>query len=236
MIRAAMFISALAGPAAAQTFNLPQGCEGYVTIQKRECTVTHNFICATDPEGYQRRVDLTQAGMVYMSTIDAETQWVESYSPLSGETEVLGPVIEDPASFSDLLEVGADSWNFSTTSDQVGVTQFTGLDRLTGRTVVIDGVQLEETEYEMTARNISGQELWRSEGREFIHRDWRVFLSGTRQVTTANDSYSRDSTPVEFSFPGEPGFLAAEPIYDCDVILSSADPVDIPLPTQASAP
>ncbi|WP_377509801.1 hypothetical protein [Octadecabacter sp. R77987] len=236
MIRAALTLAMLAGPAAAQTFNLPQGCEGYVTIQKRECMVTHNFICATDPEGYQRRVDLTQTGMVYMSTIDAETQWVESFSPLSGETEVLGPVIEDAASFSDLLEVGADSWNFSTTSDRVGVTQFTGLDRLTGRTVVIDGVQLEETEFEMTVRNVNGQELWRSEGREFIHRDWRVFVSGTRQITTPDESYGRDSTPVEFSFPGEPGFLAAEPIYDCDVILSLAEPVDIPLPTLASAP
>lgn len=32
MIRAALTLAMLAGPAAAQTFNLPQGCEGYVTI------------------------------------------------------------------------------------------------------------------------------------------------------------------------------------------------------------
>ena len=236
MIRVAFALAVLASPAGAQTFGLPQGCEGYVTIQKRACMVTHNFICASDPQGHQRRVDMDETGMIYMSTIDADTQWVESFSPITGDTERLGPVIEDAASFSDLIEIGADSWNFSTTSDQEGVLQFTGLDRLTGRKVVIDGVELEETEYEMTVRNLSGQELWRSEGREFIHRDWRIFLSGVRQVTTPDESYGRDNTPVAFFFPGEDGFLAVEPIYDCDVILSSADGVDISLPTRVSGP
>ena len=31
-----------------------------------------------------------------------------------------------------------------------------------------------------------------------------------------------DGSPVEFIFPGEPGFLKTQPIYDCDAIMSLA--------------
>jgi hypothetical protein len=45
----------LARPAAAQTFAVPQGCDAYLTVQKRGCTVTHHFTCTADPAGHQRR-------------------------------------------------------------------------------------------------------------------------------------------------------------------------------------
>lgn len=221
-MRLAAVLMMLAGPVAAQgQFALPAGCEGYVTIQKRGCMVTHNFICAGDPEGHQQRIDLDEGGAFYLARIDAETQWIESFNLTQDFSSRLGPVIEDAASFSELLETGVDSWNFSTTDNNGTVTVFQGFDRLTGETVAIDGVTLERTEYDMVARSVTGIELWRSTGAEFINRDWRAFLSGTRNIVTPDDDYDTDNTPVEFAFPGEEGFLATRPKFDCGAILSS---------------
>jgi len=62
--------------------------------------------------------------------------------------------------------------------------------------------------------------MWSTQGNEVISRDWRMFLSGTGRVTTADGSFDSDDTPVEFLFPGENGFLSANPKYGCGVAIS----------------
>ena len=46
-------------------------------------------------------------------------------------------------------------------------------------------------------------------------------LAGTGTVTTPRDTFERDGSPVEFIFPGEPGFLSANPKHGCGVVMSS---------------
>lgn len=220
--------AAIAGlPVSAGTFSLPQGCEAIVTVQQKACLVSHIFTCAADPEGYTRRVDLDMDGMTYIGSIDSETQWIESFSPRSGSTSVLGDNPRDPASFSELLETGEDTYDFTTESDVFGVTRYIGSDRLTGETSIIDGVTLEQTEFEIKAFDSGGRQIWAAEGREFINRDWRVFLSGERDVTNLSGNFVENDSPVTFAFPGEAGFLASEPQYDCGAILSGlgSDPL-----------
>lgn len=214
----------VAAPAAAQdAFSLPQGCAAQVTIQKRSCTVTHLFTCDSDPAGWRRRVDFDDQGMTYAGAIDAETQWVESWSPLAGSTETLMEGAADPASFSYLLAEGIDTFDFATVESPSGlVTIYRGQDRLTGEQVVIDGVTLDRTEFAVTAHDPDGNELWRTFGNEYIHRDWRTFLSGTRTTVTPDGEWQDDGTPVAFIFPGEAGFLSSTPRHDCGVMLSSA--------------
>lgn len=220
---AAICIAAASPVAAQQVFSLPQGCEAYVTIQKRGCSVTHLFTCAADPEGWQRRVDFDEQGMIYAGTIDAETQWIESFHPLAGETETLLEGARDPASLSTLIAEGVDTFEFQTMTQPAGyVTVFRGQDRLTGETTTIDGVTLERTEFAVTAHDASGQEVWRTSGAEFINRDWRTFLSGVRTNVTSEGEWEEDSTPMEFIFPGEAGFLSSAPRHDCGVVMSSA--------------
>jgi len=214
----------IAAPAAAQdTFSLPQGCEAYVTVQKRSCTVTHLFRCTGDPEGWQRRVDFDEQGMVYAGAIDAETQWVESWHPLAGSGETLMDGAADPASFSGLVATGVDTFDFQTISSPGDlVTIYRGQDRLTGEQVVIDGVTLDVTEFAVTAYDPTGNEIWRTFGSEFIQRDWRTFMSGTRTNVTSEGEWPGDNTPVAFIFPGEAGFLSSTPRHDCGAMLSSA--------------
>lgn len=221
-MRALAFLLALAGPAAAQEpFPMPQGCEAFVTIQMRDCTVSHHFTCAGDPEGYQNRVDLDEDGITYSGTIDSEAQWIQSVHYRSGHAERLEQDPADPSSFSELLEAGIDTWDFTTLSDEIGPTRYVGEDRLTGEDVVIDGQRLLRTEYQIVATAADGTELWRGTGREFVHPEWRMFLSGQSTYITDGESFDSDSTPVEFIFPGEPGFLSRNPKHGCGMVMSS---------------
>ncbi|MBM1220641.1 hypothetical protein JQU17_06620 [Ponticoccus sp. SC2-23] len=220
MIRIAALLLFPVSAVAQAPVTLPVGCDAYVTIQKRSCIVSHVFTCDTDPAGHQRRVDYDATGMTYMGRIDSETQWIESFHVRAQSVERLSPQPADPASFSELVATGIDSWDFQTTSDPFAVTVYRGFDRLTGATVTIDGVPLEETEFEVTVTDGFGEFLWSVEGREFIHRDWRIFLSGVRTMTTPIDEYQTDGRPVEFIFPGEQGFLSAEPRHDCGEMIS----------------
>lgn len=208
--------------AAASTFNLPAGCTAYLTVQDRSCSVDHHFRCEGDAAGTQRRVSLSEDAMTYMGQIDAETQWLESYHPLSGHTEKLESNPAEPASFSELTSTGADDYDFATMSAEIGKTRYVGRDTLTGNTVVIDGVTLEETTYDLTAYGADGAVRWRTKGREFISREWNMFLSGAGTITTPTDSFKKDSTPMEFILPGEAGFLSTKPKFGCGVMMSAA--------------
>lgn len=206
----------------AGAFQLPAGCTAYLTVHDNNCQVDHHFRCDGDAAGTQRRVTLSEEGMVFMGQIDAETQWIESFHALSGHTEVLESNPVDSASLSELIAAGQDSFDFYTRSAEIGRTRYVGEDKLTGRSVVIDNVTLEETQYSLTAFSPEGAELWRANGREFISREWRMFLSGTGDITTPTDKFQKDDTPVEFVFPGEAGFLSPKPKHGCGALMSQA--------------
>lgn len=203
-----------------QSFQLPGGCTAYLTVQTESCQVNHHFTCEGDPAGHQRRVSLDENGIVYAGMIDAETQWIASNHVRSGHLDRLAPNPVEPASLSALIETGVDDYDFRTLSDQIGETRYLGQDTLTGRMVTIDGVTLAETTYDITAYNAAGEEIWSAKGREFISRDWRMFLSGRGTVTTPQGTFERANQPVEFIFPGEPGFLSINPKHGCGAALS----------------
>ena len=227
MRRLTLALVLLPAPALAQearTFQPPQGCSAYVTVQMSACTVSHLFTCDVDPEGWQRRVDMDEGGVTYFGAIDAETQWLESTHVLSEHSERLAPAPADPASFTELLASGRDGFDFTTLSDEIGTTRYVGEDRLTGETETIDGVTLDRTEYEIVAYGPEGTEIWRSAGREYVSRDWRMFLSGQSAIVTPEDSFDNDEAPVEFIMPGEPGFLSVSPKHGCGTCLLYTSP------------
>jgi hypothetical protein len=212
---------ALAVPADAGTFTPPAGCTGYLTVQMRGCVVSNLYRCEKDAPGDQWRADFNDAGPFFVSRIDSETQWVESYDLSPPEHEMLEPGAKDPASFSELLATGQDSFNFSTVTDDGVRRMMTGHDRLTGETVVIDGVSLKRTEYEITARAEDGSVLWQSQGHEYISPEWRVFFSGVGMWDGGDGAVPTDNTPMHFVLPGQPGFFTNQPVFDCDTTMSA---------------
>ncbi|EBA11198.1 hypothetical protein [Roseobacter sp. CCS2] len=220
-MRTALALICFAAPAAAQeTFVLPAGCDAFLTVQSESCQVDHHFTCQGDPDGHQRRVSLDEEGVTYAGVIDRETQWISSFHVRSGHREQLESDPAEPASISDLIETGLDDYDFRTFSDEIGTTRYVGQDTLTGREITIDGVTLAETTYDITALDEAGNEVWSSKGNEFISRNWRMFIAGTGVVTTSNGEFEQSNRPVEFIYPGEPGFLSSSPKHGCGVAIS----------------
>ena len=217
---------AFATPVAAQEFSLPEGCTAYLTVQSVACSVGHHFTCEGDPEGHQRRVDIGEDGVTYFGMIDSETQWIESTYLTTGHTERLEAIPADRASFTELLEIGANSFDFVTLSEELGETRYVGADILTGETVVIDGIELLRTEYIIRAENASGEVMWSASGNEYISPEWRMFLAGSGRTEVNGTVFEDDHSPQEFIFPDEAGFLSRFPKYNCGVTESSFAPLN----------
>ena len=217
----------LAAPVAAQTYAPPTGCEVFMTVQSRQCRVSNHYKCTADAPGDQWRADFDQEGIYFMSRINAETEWVQSVDLFPTVNQALKPDPADRASFSGLLATGMDTFAFGLADDTGEQTDVSGFDRLTGKSFVIDGIALEETEFEFTETAPDGTILRRSRGREYIHRDWRMFFSGPSEWDGGDGQYlPLDGSPVQFIFPGEPGFAATEPLFECDDLMSQAAVTD----------
>ena len=220
MKTALVFALLIAAPAAAGTFTPPEGCTAYLTVQSRQCRVSNYYKCSADAPGDQWRQDFDQEGVFFKSRIDFETQWIESFDTNPTVRQSLDPGAEDPASFNDLTATGRDDFAFGLTKETGAQSRVRGFDKLTGKSFVIDGVTLKQTEFEFTETDMGGTILRQSRGNEFISPEWRMFFSGPSEWNDGIGYVPIDGSPVQFILPGEAKFGTTEPIFDCDAILS----------------
>jgi hypothetical protein len=222
----------LAAPAMAGTFTPPQGCKTYLTVQAHGCLVSQMYTCEADPAGDQWRADFSADGPVFLSKIDAETQWIESYEINPPTRETLDPNPKDPASFTELMATGLDTFDFGLTKSDGSHTNVKGYDMLTGHSATIDGVVLQQTEYEYSQTDDEGNVLRHSKGNEYVSTEWRTFLSGKSQWEEADGTWlPSDNTPVKFYRPGDAGFQQTVPLFDCN-----AESAGLSLPGLPAAP
>jgi hypothetical protein len=203
-------------PALAGTWDAPEGCEAFMTVQSKACRVSHYYTCSADAPGDQWRVDMDQEGPFFYSRINSEAEWVESFDLVR---QVLDPSPADPASFSELMSAGIDTWDFTLSKEDGNGSRAVGYDRLTGQLVEIDGIGLKQTEVEFTEYDLGGNVTRRSRGNEYMHPEWRLFFAGPGETDLGDGQWLPiDGSPVQFIFPGEEGFLSTQPIYDCDAL------------------
>lgn len=227
MTRLALFSTllalSLAAPALAGAWQVPEGCEIFLTAQSRACRVSNHYRCGNDAPGDQWRADFDQEGLFFLSRINFETEWVESHEVNPPVRQTLDPGAEDPASFSGLLASGHDSFSFALTRDDGRHSRVTGYDRLTGRSFTVSGVTLEETEFEYTETDDTGNILRREHGNESISRDMRLFFAGAGETDLGDGTWlPYDGSPISFAFPGQPGFGSTRPLYECDALTADA--------------
>ena len=225
-MRLAMALILLAAPvAASDIFIPPVGCEGVVTVQSRGCELDNIYVCTADAPGDSWRVSFHQDGPVFIGRIDAETQWMESIDLFpEWRREVIEQPAADPASLSELLQSGTDAFDFNMRGAGGGVTRVVGFDQLTGEEVVIDGEPLLRTQfsarYESTLTGTS-----RIEGNEYVSAKLGRFLSGSYRYTGVDGVVTEwANDPVDFIYPGEPGFFSKTPLYECEASLARFTP------------
>ena len=218
----ALAMIACAGtPALAGTWTPPEGCEVFLTVQGKACRVSNHYRCAADATGDQWRADFDLEGLFFQSRINYEAEWVESIETEQGIVQMLDPGPEDPARFSELLASGVDTFAFGLSRNNGSRSSVRGFDRLTGKTFTIDGVTLEQTAFDATETDDFGN-VQRSRGNEYISREWRIFFAGPGETDLGDGQWRPiDGSPVEFIFPGEKGFAATQPIYDCDALTAA---------------
>lgn len=226
----ALFLALLPAPGfAAGPWSPPEGCEIFMTVQAKGCRVSNHYRCEGDATGDQWRADFDQEGVYFYSRINSEAEWVESFELNPTVRQLLDPGPEDRASFSELLATGADSYVFGLSRDDGMHSNVTGYDRLTGRSFTIDGVVLEETEFDYAESDDFGNVLRRARGNEYISRDKRLFFAGPGETDLGDGQWLPiDGSPVDFAFPGDQGFAATQPIYDCDALTARAAPAVTP--------
>ncbi|MGV6840141.1 MAG: hypothetical protein ACWA40_08110 [Planktomarina sp.] len=202
----------------AGTMPLPEGCTAFLTVQQKQCLVTHHYTCKNDPEGHQWRVDINEGGMSFAAKTDAEAQWLYSVEIFSGREETLVEGAKDPSSMTELLADKLDTWDFETTTPDGEVTRFHGYDQITGE-ATIDEVDLLTSYARIASTDGKGTINWHAEGTQYVSPKWRLFFFGTDTYTDGDGStVETDHTPIDFIFPGEPGFLADAPAYECNVM------------------
>lgn len=209
-------------PAHAGSFKAPEGCEATLTVQARACRVSNHYRCTADAPGDQWRADFDQEGIFFLSRINRETEWVESYTfdPETKQTLEENPA--DRANFSGLLSSGRDDFDFWLSRDDGTRSHVTGHDALTGKSITIDGVVLQQTEYSYTEVDPEGNILGQARGNEYVHPEWRSFFAGPSEHWDGQAWLPMDGSPVQFIQPGEPGFGATQPIFDCGALMSQA--------------
>lgn len=205
---------------AAGAFHAPKGCTGFLTVQMRGCLVSNHYHCKGDAKGDQLRVDFDDQGPFFATRTNAETEWLETYDLSSGTYEVLEPHGKAPASFSRLLKTGADRYDFVMKADDGGIEHVTGYDKLTGVKRSVSGVTLEQTDYVTQSVDAKGKLLWKSQGHEWISREFGLFFAGTGLWQDDQGKTKFDNTPALLLKPGQQGFMSTTPEFDCNTVLS----------------
>lgn len=212
---------ALAAPAVAQqSFAAPEGCTGTLTVQHKGCVMVNVWTCEADAPGDQWLALISPGGLFSVQRVDSEFQWVEAYK-LTGNERLIQPA-PDPASMTELLDTQLDSWDFTIETEN-GIERNVGFDMLTGEITVIDGEELLNTEYQGVTFDGDGNQIEASSGRQYVSAAHRLFFFGSSWDDATPDEVI-DMSPVEFIYPGEPGFFSAEPKYECNVVESSFRP------------
>jgi hypothetical protein len=215
-------------PLAAQSIRTPEGCTAFLTVQKKGCGVSHYWRCEAGPEGAAWEASYDADGPVSLSLFDREFQWLDSQYVATATREYLVAPAADPASLTELLETGRDTYDFVIREDGPDGKQdlrHEGYDELIGRSVTIDGVELQVTAFSSRATDVeTGAEIYSVTGQQYVLAEERLFFLGADTLIRDGDERTDDQSPVRFYHPGDAGFGQMTPRFDC------AAPTEIALP------
>lgn len=211
----------LLGAAPAMAFEPPQGCSGVLTVQMRNCQIEHVWQCEGDAKGDQWIGLFDDRGPLQLRKVDREFQWLESYFSRPASVEFMETPAPDPENLTELFASGEDLFDFTIVGKGESYRlRYQGFDRLTGETVTIDGEPLLRTLFSYQVMTEGGEILSSRMGNQYVSEKHRLFFFGTAWNAGDDPSTASDDGPMEFIYPGEPGFFANLPKFGCGEVLS----------------
>lgn len=219
MLAAGLGTLGLTLPAAAAEFAPPTGCETFLTVQSKDCGVSLLWRCDMAPDGDFWAAAFGPEGLESIVGYSASYQWLDAVYMWDSSREAFLPPATDPIDIDALLGEGVDTYDFAmhrvepSSSRDVRVL---GADQLTGETVVIDGHTLESVTTDLRILGPDGAVEYQSRGTQYLSRELRQFFLGPETVTDPDGTETQyDGSPIDIILPGEPGFGATTPLYDC---------------------
>ncbi len=219
-ITALLATLAITLPAGAAGFTPPKGCETFLTVQSRECSVSLLWRCDGVDDGPIWEANFSEGGLQSVVSYAANYQWLDAVYMWDSSREELVPPATDPIDLDTLIGTGIDTYDFIMRRSEPQGTRdvrMVGADQLTGRSVTIDGYDLEAVATELQILTEDGRVEYQSRGIQYLSHDLRLFFLG-RETVTGTDGVAAeyDGTPVDIIRPGEPGFGTTVPLYDCN--------------------
>lgn len=218
-VTALALASLLPQAAGAAPFAAPAGCETFLTVQMANCTTTVLWRCGVAPAGDVWEAAFNGDGLQSVINYDRDYQWIDANYLWDGAREKLVEPADDPISLDALLALGVDTFAFSLERSAPGEARrrlrVIGADELTGEEAVIDGVRLLLTRSEYRIMNQAGEVEYHSRGTQYLSPDMRLFFLNRDTVIAGGAETEYESPPVDFIFPGEPGFAGTTPVYGC---------------------
>jgi hypothetical protein len=209
----------LAAPVAAADFALPEGCAPFLTVQSRGCSVSLLWRCDVAPDGDFSEAAFGPDGLEALTSYNRSYQWLDSVYAWDNSREEFMPPASDPIDLATLLDSGIDTYDFTMHRSETGRSyeiRVTGADVLTGETTEIDGFILDEVQTRLEIIADDGTVEYRSAGVQYFSRELGHFLLGTDSVFGEDGSTTDyDNSPVDIILPGEAGFGATTPLYEC---------------------
>lgn len=194
-------------------------CPAILTVQSADCTVSVIRQCPGDATGATTSVNFGPDGYLSAGAVDAQGAWTENHTSWDGAFERTLPNPADPISLDDLLRDGIDTYNFRLSHTEGGVTrelQVIGADILTGRQTTIDGLPLDIVSTDLRILETDGTTFYQTRGEQYVSPEMRLWFLGSDSVLGDDGSITNyDSRPVDFLFPGDPGFGVTTPLYGC---------------------
>lgn len=224
-----------AGPGLAGDFAAPAGCESFVTVQNRACSVSVLWRCDGAPDGDFWEANFSADGLESVVSYDRDYQWLDAVYSWDQSREEFTPPAVDPISRDTLLATGIDTFDFSmrrVTPDRRYDIRVVGADMLTGKTTTIDGYELDEVRTRLEIIDDAGVTEYASQGVQYYSRDLGLFFTGAEEVFGPDGETSFwDDRPADIILPGEPGFGTTEPLYGCNAQDAAFTPA-APFPAQ----
>lgn len=215
----AVALSTFSGPSAASDFTPPQGCEAFLTVQSRGCSVSVMWRCDLAPDGDFSEASYGPDGLETLVSYTASYQWIDTVYTWDQSREEFLPPAADPIDVAGLIKTGIDTYEFSmrrSEPDRTYEIRVTGADELTGATSEIDGYTLDHVHTRLEIADDEGNVEYSSDGIQYFSRALGQFFLGTETVQFEDGERGEfDTTPVDIIEPGEPGFGSTVPLYDC---------------------